>query len=127
MVAGKIVCSQPEAVRSCIRDTRRFVEVRQRDLRKLLNGEPRIARAAIGKHVQKITLTPEGRTYIASGSWDLLGAGAVAVSLVPGAGHARYCHMSGSARPPSDSLLSLPGWPTAPTDSSRLRASKMKE
>ena len=63
-VAGKIVCSQPEAVRSCIRDTRRFVEVHQRDLRKLLNSEPRIARAAIGKHVQKITLTPEGRAFI---------------------------------------------------------------
>ncbi|PYU70444.1 MAG: hypothetical protein DMG49_11425, partial [Acidobacteria bacterium] len=57
-VAGKIASSTPEAVRSCIRDTRRFVEVRQRDLRKLLDSEPRIARAAIGKHVQKITLTP---------------------------------------------------------------------
>jgi hypothetical protein len=76
---------QPEAVRSRLRDTRKFVEARLRDLRKLLNGEPRIARAAIGKHVQKITLTPEGRTYIAAGSWDLLGAGAVAVSMVPGA------------------------------------------
>jgi site-specific DNA recombinase len=85
-VAGKIVCSQPEAVRSCIRDTRRFVEVRQRDLRKLLNSEPRIARATIGKHVQKITLTPKGRAFIASGSWDLLGEGGVAVTMVPGAG-----------------------------------------
>jgi site-specific DNA recombinase len=84
-VAGTIVSSQPEAVRSCIRDTRRFVEVRQRDLRKLLNSEPRIARAAIGKHVQKITLTPEGRAFIASGSWDLLGEGSVAVTMVPGA------------------------------------------
>jgi hypothetical protein len=59
--------------------------VRQRDLRKLLNSEPRIARAAIGKHVQKITLTPEGRAFIASGSWDLLGEGGVAVTMVPGA------------------------------------------
>jgi hypothetical protein len=45
----------------------------------------KLARAEIGKHAQKITLTPEGRTYIASGSWDLLGAGAVAGSMVPGA------------------------------------------
>jgi hypothetical protein len=52
-VAGKISNMQPEAVRSYLRDTRKFVEVRLRDLRKLLNGEPRIARAAIGKHVQK--------------------------------------------------------------------------
>src|SRR5207302_8990842 len=84
-VAGKIASATPEAVRSCIRDTRRFVEVRQRDLRKLLDSEPRIARAAIGEHVPKITLTPEGRAFIASGSWDLLGDGGVAVTMVPGA------------------------------------------
>jgi hypothetical protein len=50
-VAGRIVSSQPEAVRSCIRETRRFIEVRQRVLCKLLNSESRIARTAIGKHV----------------------------------------------------------------------------
>jgi hypothetical protein len=49
----------------------------------MLTGEPRIARAEIAKHVQKITLTPEGRIYIASGTWDLLGG--VAVTMVPGA------------------------------------------
>ncbi len=86
-VAGKIVCSQPEAVRSCTPDTRRFVEVGQRDLCKLLNSELRIARAAIGNHVQKITLTPVGRAFIASGSWDLLGEGGAAVTMVPGARH----------------------------------------
>jgi hypothetical protein len=53
---------------------RRFVEVRLRDLQKLLNAEARIARAAIGKHVlQKITMTPEEKTYFASGSWLLRG------------------------------------------------------
>jgi hypothetical protein len=92
----RISSVQPEAVRLRARDTRKFVEVRLRDLRKLLNGEPRIARAAIGKHVQKITMTPEGRTYIASGSWDSLGLGAVAVSMVPGAWYARICHKPSS-------------------------------
>src|SRR6266436_5243215 len=77
--------ARPSAVRSNLRDTRRFVEVRLRDLRKLLNAEPKVARAAISKHVQKITLAPEGRAYIASGEWDLLGMDAVAVSMVPGA------------------------------------------
>jgi hypothetical protein len=43
-----------------------------------------MARAAIGKHVQKITLTPEGGAFIASGSWDLLGEGRVAVTMVLG-------------------------------------------
>ena len=84
-VAGKIASARPEAVRSHVRDTRKFVEVRLKDLRRLLNAEPRVARAAIGKHVQKITLTPDGRAFIASGAWDLLGTGGVAVTMVPGA------------------------------------------
>jgi hypothetical protein len=49
----------------------------------MLTGEPRIARAEIAKHVQKMALTPEGRVYIVSGTWDLLGG--VAVTMVPGA------------------------------------------
>ena len=101
-VAGKITSARPEAVRSHVGDTRKFVEVRLRDLRKLLNGEPRIARAAIGERVQKITLTPEGKTYIASGSWDLLGAGAVAVSMVPGARFAPRVPPSLAYRSPPD-------------------------
>jgi hypothetical protein len=39
--------------------------------------------SAQAKHVEKITLTPEGRTYIATGTWDLLGS--LAVRMVPGA------------------------------------------
>jgi hypothetical protein len=45
----------------------------------------------VGKHVQKITLTPEGRAFIASGSWDLLGEGGVAVTMVPGTGSYHAC------------------------------------
>ena len=44
------------------------------------------SRAGIMKQVQKVTMTPDllGKTYIASGNWDLLGN--VAVTMVPGAG-----------------------------------------
>jgi len=70
--------------------------MRLRHLQSVLNGEPRLARAEIMKHVQKIDLKPEGKIYIASGSWNLLGS--VAVTMVPGARIAR-------CRPPSDSLL----------------------
>jgi len=83
---SKLANSAPRNIRLQLRDTRRFVEMRLRNLQSLLNGEPRLARAEIIKHVQKITMTPEGRTYIASGSWDLLGS--VAVTMVPGARHA---------------------------------------
>ncbi len=34
----------------------------------------------------KIEMTPDGNTYVASGSWDLLGGGSGAVSMVPGDG-----------------------------------------
>jgi site-specific DNA recombinase len=71
---AKIASSEPRAIQLRMRDTRRFVENRLRELQSVLNREPRIARAEIAKHVQKITLTPEGQTYIASGTWSVLGA-----------------------------------------------------
>jgi len=57
-----------------MRDTRKFVESRLSNLQELFSAEAVVIRAEIAKHVQKITLTPEGCMYIASGSWDLLGA-----------------------------------------------------
>jgi hypothetical protein len=57
--------SRPEAIAIHMRDTRRFVESRLRQLQALFSAEAATIRAEISKHVQKITLTPEGRTYIA--------------------------------------------------------------
>jgi len=87
-----IAYSAPSAIRVRLRDARRFVEGRRNQLQSMSTGEPRIARAEIAKHVQKITLTPEGRIYIASGtwdSWDLLGS--VAVTMVAGTGSHHAC------------------------------------
>jgi hypothetical protein len=75
ILAHRIDNERPETSRSRAFDVRKFVEVRLRDLRASLNSEPGIARAAIAKHVEKIKLTPDGRTYMASGTWDLLGLG----------------------------------------------------
>jgi site-specific DNA recombinase len=80
---AKIEYSEPRSVRLRMNDTRRFVESRVGQLQSLLNADPRIARAEIAKHVEKITLTPEGRVYIASGDWNLLAS--AAVTMVPGA------------------------------------------
>jgi hypothetical protein len=80
---AKIASCEPRAVRLRLKDARRFAEVRLKEMQLVLNREPRIARAEIGKHVQKITLTPEGRTYIASGNLGC--AGSVAAWMVPGA------------------------------------------
>jgi len=61
----------------------RFIESRLKDLRSLLHGELQAVRAEIAKHVQKISLTPEGKTHIASGTCNLLGR--MAVTMVRGA------------------------------------------
>ena len=81
----RLASSEPRAVRLQLRNTRRFVEARVENLQSLLTGKTRFVRAEIAKHTPKIKLTPEGRTYIASGVWDWLGDGGVAVTMVPGA------------------------------------------
>lgn len=86
----KLAASEPGAMRLRLRDTRRFVATRLQNLQSMFGGEPRLVRAAIAQHVQKITLTPAGKSYIASGVWDWLGG--VAVRMVPGAWIARNSH-----------------------------------
>jgi len=56
----------------------------------MLTGELRLARAEIAKHVEKITMHPDGRSYVASGTWDLLRG--VAFRMVPGARLGRNSH-----------------------------------
>jgi hypothetical protein len=60
-------------VKQRMRDARKFVALRLSNLQALFGAEAVTVRAEIAKHVQKITLTPEGRTYIASGTWNVLG------------------------------------------------------
>ncbi len=73
----------PRAMKLRLRDTRRFVETRLQNLQPMFGGEPSLVRAAIARHVAKITLKPVRKSYIASGVWDWLGG--VAVRMVPGA------------------------------------------
>jgi site-specific DNA recombinase len=68
------IAAEPAVVGRRMSETRGFVESRLKDLRTLFSAEAVTIRAEIAKHVREITLTPEGRAYIASGTWDLLGA-----------------------------------------------------
>jgi hypothetical protein len=79
----KLAAFEPRAMKLRLRDTRRFVETLVQNLQSMFGGELRLAPAAIARHVQKITLKPAGKSYIASGVWDWLGG--VAVRMVPGA------------------------------------------
>ena len=55
------------------RDTRRFVEADLRDVQRLLNRNPKLARAELAKHIAKIVLTPQDGIYLGVGDWHLLG------------------------------------------------------
>jgi site-specific DNA recombinase len=74
-VRQRAVASHPESLKLRMRDTRRFVASRLSDLQALFGTEAVTIRTEIAKHVQ-------GRTFVASGTWDLLG---VAAWMVPGA------------------------------------------
>jgi hypothetical protein len=81
-ISERLKSFDPAALRLQMRDTRRFVEVRLKDLSALWDGDPRLAREEIAKHLQKITLG----TYVATGTWDWLGAlSGAAGMVVPGA------------------------------------------
>jgi hypothetical protein len=72
-VRDPLKASDAKAVNLRIRNSRRFVETRLRDLSALWDGDARIAREEIAKHVGKIILKSVLRTYIATGTWDWLG------------------------------------------------------
>ncbi len=74
-ITDRLLESQPDSVQSRLKDIRSFVISRLADLRGLLNSDVLTARTEIAKHVQQIKLSPDGRTYIASATWDLLGEG----------------------------------------------------
>ena len=85
-VRHRLKATDPIAAKLQMHETRRFVESRLRNLSELWEGDTRIAREEIAKHVGKITLTPVLRTYVATGVWDWLGVpGRAAAMVVPGA------------------------------------------
>jgi len=75
-----------------------------------MDGEPRIAREEIAKHVGKITLKPMFRMYIATGVWDWLGLG---TRLMVVAGPNRLAYMSAAFRK-GGAYQVIRFWPPAP-------------
>ena len=85
-IRERLKTSDAVTVKLQMRDTRRFVETRLQNLSGLWEGEPRIAREEITKHLQKITPKPMLRSYVATGTWNWLGVpGPEATMVVPGA------------------------------------------
>jgi hypothetical protein len=67
-----------------LRDTRRLVvETHLRDLQKLLNRNPKTARAELAKQISKITLTLREAVYVGVGDWHLCISWAWSLTIVP--------------------------------------------
>lgn len=73
---AKIFEAKPDSVTSRVSNIRGLVEQRMKDLAGLLNGDAPRARGTGQTHHGNYD-DAEGRHYIASGSWDLLGRGRI--------------------------------------------------
>ena len=72
-ISNRLLSGRQNSIAQQMRDIRDFALGRLADVRALLGADAIRSKAEIAKHVQTITLQPEGPLYRASGSWDLLG------------------------------------------------------
>jgi site-specific DNA recombinase len=76
-ITAKLFESRPDSLRVKLRNIRSFVELHMRDIRAIVNSDVAQTRAIFAKHIEKITLTPTGEHYVASGTWDFVGRGSI--------------------------------------------------
>jgi len=72
-ISDRLLSSQPQSVNSRIVRLREKAMKRMRDLRVCLNEDSATARAHLVKHIESVVMEPNGKAYVASGSWNLLG------------------------------------------------------
>ena len=76
-ITEKLLESRPDSLRVKLHNIRSFVVHRMHDIREIVNSDAPQTRAMFAKHIDKITLTPTGDHYVASGTWNLLGRGSI--------------------------------------------------
>ena len=76
-ITARLLESRPDSLRAKLRDIRSFVVRHMRDIRGIVNSDAAKTRALFAKHIEKITLTPAGEHFVASGTWDLVGRGSI--------------------------------------------------
>ena len=76
-IIARLLELRPDSLRVKLRDIRSFVVRHMRDLREIVNSDAAKTRAIFAKHIERITLTPTGEHYLASGTWDLVGRGSI--------------------------------------------------
>ena|SRR5271157_1653315 len=76
-LTARLLEAHPDSLRAKLRNIRGFVTARMRNLRTIMNYDIAHVRAELAKHIEKITLTPSGECYIASGTWNFVGRSSI--------------------------------------------------
>ena len=76
-ITTKLFEARPDSLQAKLRNIRALVETRMNDIRSALNSNAAQVRAKFAKHIEKITMTPSGEHYVASGTWHLVGRGSI--------------------------------------------------
>jgi site-specific DNA recombinase len=76
-ITTKLLEARPDSLHSKLRNIRSFVTFSMQNLRAILNSDVAHVRAELAKHIERITLTPTGEAYIASGTWNFVGRGSI--------------------------------------------------
>jgi hypothetical protein len=76
-ITAKLLESRPDSLRVKLRNIRGFVVQNMRDIREIVNSDTTRTRAMFAQHIERITLTPTGERFVASGTWNLLGRGSI--------------------------------------------------
>jgi hypothetical protein len=71
----ELIVFGPGSLRVKLHNIRSFVVRHIRDIRAIVNSDAAQTRAIFAKHIEEITLTPNGERYFASGTWDFVGRG----------------------------------------------------
>jgi hypothetical protein len=76
-ITERLLEARPDSLETKLRNIRALVESRMKDIRGMLNSEPARARVEFAKHIEKITMEPNGEHYVLSGTWHLVGRGSI--------------------------------------------------
>jgi hypothetical protein len=68
-----IVSTIQDSIKARIDKLRIAARAKLKDVRRAIGGDVSVARAALLKHVEKITFERDGKIFVASGDWKLLG------------------------------------------------------
>ena len=76
-ITAKLLEARPDSVRVKLSNIPSFVVHHMRDIRAIVDSDAAQTRAIFARHIEKITLTPTGEHYVASGTWDFVGRGSI--------------------------------------------------